>query len=61
MMSAARPLFNRERKSIGGLAMSHKCQQRSSFAAQTGPKATICFRELARPAPDMAPTRPPIR
>src|SRR5262245_17330837 len=31
-MSAARPLFHRKRKSIGGLAMSHKCQFRTQFA-----------------------------
>jgi hypothetical protein len=28
VMSAARPLFPRKRKSIRDLAMSHKCQER---------------------------------
>src|SRR5262249_56271992 len=56
-----RPVYLQQRTYLRSVATAVECQQQSSFAAQTGPKGrTICFRELARPAPDMAPMRPPI-
>jgi hypothetical protein len=37
VMSAARPLFHRKRKSIRDLAMSQECQKRAHAPQQTNP------------------------